>query len=137
MSLPAVKFWWRRRQAARYPMANVDPLRDMPQNNNVHLDRTVAHQLLPLQPLTQGSFSVRRASVSTNGWEDRLYSDVVLIGSGHEPVPIKAHRFILSTSSGYFRTLFRTQLPTADGTHVLRNIEHETLKEIINYMYGG
>ncbi|XP_055845251.1 kelch-like protein 4 isoform X2 [Episyrphus balteatus] len=68
-------------------------------------------------------------------YESGEFCDIVLI-AGVDDFRLPAHRMILSASSGYFRTMFRSNLSDAKAPEItLEQWDGETLKSIVDFMY--
>ena len=68
-------------------------------------------------------------------WRDERLTDFVVCAEG---VEFKAHRIVLASSSGYFLTLFESNMrDAADATHAIQGIRPAALEALLAFVYEG
>merc|ERR1740136_385934 len=71
----------------------------------------------------------------TSLWRDARFTDIVVCAEG---VECKAHRIVLASSSGYFRSRFDSGMrDAADHTHSLEGIRAPVLMALLAFVYEG
>ena len=68
-------------------------------------------------------------------WRDARFTDIVVCAEG---VECKAHRIVLASSSGYFRSRFDSGMrDAADHTHSLEGMRAPVLRAVLAFLYEG
>merc|ERR1740136_80616 len=68
-------------------------------------------------------------------WRDARFTDIVVCAEG---VEYKAHRIVLASSSGYFRSRFDSGMrDAADHTHTLEGMRAPVLMALLAFVYEG
>ena len=68
-------------------------------------------------------------------WRDSRLTDIAVCAEG---VECRAHRIVLASSSGYFRSLFDSGMrDAADTTHALEGIRAPVLRALLAFLYEG
>eukprot|EP00964_Phaeocystis_antarctica_P122109 scaffold85766_cov58-Phaeocystis_antarctica.AAC.2 len=68
-------------------------------------------------------------------WHDSRFTDIVVCAEG---VECKAHRIVLASSSGYFRSRFDSGMrDAADHTHSLEGMRAPVLRAVLAFLYEG
>merc|ERR1740136_451105 len=71
----------------------------------------------------------------TSLWRDARFTDIVVCAEG---VECKAHRIVLASSSGYFRSRFDSGMrDAADHTHTLEGMRAPVLMALLAFVYEG
>ncbi|XP_055914774.1 uncharacterized protein LOC129948000 isoform X2 [Eupeodes corollae] len=79
-------------------------------------------------------------------FRNERFADVLLYSSNPEPgiqkMGISAHKFILSSSSQFFATIFDSTLPSTSSTGILHivlppDLTQRTIQILVQYMYSG
>lgn len=98
------------------------------------------HKLKMATEVTTEQFSLRWNNFHTNlksGFHDLLQQaemvDVTLAVDGHF---LQAHKVVLSICSPYFKMMFKTN-PCKHPIVILKDVGHENMKDILQFMYMG
>ena len=68
-------------------------------------------------------------------WRDARFTDIVVSAEG---VECRAHRIVLASSSGYFRSRFDSGMrDAADHTHSLEGMRAPVLRALLAFVYEG
>ena len=68
-------------------------------------------------------------------WRDARFTDIVVCAEG---VECRAHRIVLASSSGYFRSRFDSGMrDAADHTHSLEGMRAPVLRALLTFVYEG